>query len=38
MEKKDALMPIFDFQEKRRVALKSVKISSSGVVFPHLLA
>ncbi|KAH7679730.1 Uridine kinase protein [Dioscorea alata] len=32
VEKKDALMPIFDFQEKRRVALKSVKISSSGVV------
>ncbi|KAJ0981339.1 hypothetical protein J5N97_009594 [Dioscorea zingiberensis] len=29
---KDTLMPIFDFQEKRRVALKSVEISSSAVV------
>lgn len=29
---KDTLMPLFDFQEKRRIGAKPVKVSSSGVV------
>ncbi|KAK8929061.1 hypothetical protein KSP39_PZI017214 [Platanthera zijinensis] len=29
---KDTLVPLFDFQEKKRVGLKAVKITSSGVV------
>ncbi|KAF5183043.1 Uridine-cytidine kinase c [Thalictrum thalictroides] len=32
MKGKDAVMPLFDFQEKRRVGSKTIKSSSSGVV------
>lgn len=32
MNAKDTKMPLFDFQEKRRVGLRQLKVSSSGVV------
>ncbi|XP_074586881.1 uncharacterized protein LOC141842762, partial [Curcuma longa] len=32
MKSKDTKMPLFDFQEKRRIGLRQLKVSSSGVV------
>lgn len=32
MKGKDTEMPLFDFQEKRRIGMKRLKISSSGIV------
>lgn len=32
MKAKDTKMPLFDFQEKRRIGLRQLKVSSSGVV------
>ncbi|URD93153.1 Phosphoribulokinase / Uridine kinase family [Musa troglodytarum] len=32
MKGKDTEMPLFDFQEKRRIGMKHLKISSSGIV------
>lgn len=35
MKGKDTLIPLFDFQEKQRIGVKPVKVSSSGVVGPQ---